>query len=42
MDNAVPKKLVLCFFLNLVLLCGCYYLIDWWAFELALATGIPL
>ncbi|CAD8175739.1 unnamed protein product [Paramecium octaurelia] len=41
-ENVVPKKLVLCFFLNLGLLCGCYYLIDWWGFELALATGIPL
>ena len=42
MDNAVPKKLVLCFCLNLILLCGCYFLIDWWAYELAVATGIPL
>lgn len=41
-ENTVPKKLVLCFFLNICLLCGCFFLLDWWAWEFSIATGIPI
>ena len=41
LENPVPKKLVLCSLLNIILLCGCLFLIDWWLYEIARGTGIP-
>lgn len=42
LENPIPKKLVLCFFLNILLLCGCLFLVDWWVLEISKGTGIPL
>lgn len=42
LENPIPKKLVLCFFLNLLLLCGCMFLIDWWLLEISIGANIPL
>jgi hypothetical protein len=42
LENPIPKKLVLCILLNIVLLCGCMFLIDWWLYEISLATTIPI
>lgn len=42
LDNPMPKKLVLCFLLNLILLSGCMFLIDWWLWMISDGTSIPL
>ena len=42
LENPIPKKLVLCIFLNIILLSGCMFLIDWWLVEISRGTGIPL
>ena len=42
LENPIPKKLVLCFLLNIILLVGCMFIIDWWLWEIHRGSGIPI
>jgi hypothetical protein len=42
LDNPIPKKLVLCLVMNIVLLGCCVFLLDWWLYEISMGTGIPM
>lgn len=41
-ENPIPKKLALCVLINIIILSGCAFLIDWWSLEISTATGIPI